>query len=188
MYLLKDLPKQDGLKEGSFCCAHSSWLSPWPVGWVRLSWGRIPRWRGSCRTGCWGSEFLQPTCGQTIRLCWSLQLKKWSQLNKSLLSFFLPFLVVSLVLFSSTSMRKTFPSNPLTNLVAVTTQGRRRKVKCMNRNITTQPPVCTTYVMLLILLMFHTNQAKYTDSTSSICVCSKSSLAEIYEQFRIKRF
>ena len=24
LYLLKDLPKQDGLKEGSFCCAHSS--------------------------------------------------------------------------------------------------------------------------------------------------------------------
>ena len=35
-------------------------------------------------------------------------------------------------------------------------------------------------IMLLILLMFHVNQAKYIDRTSSICVCSKSSLAVVH--------
>ena len=34
--------------------------------------------------------------------------------------------------------------------------------------------------MLLILLTFHVNHAKYNDSTSSICVCSKSSLAVVH--------
>ena len=48
------------------------------------------------------------------------------------------------------------------------------------RNITTQSPVCITYYMLLILLTFHVNHAKYNDSTSSICVCSKSSLAVVH--------